>query len=86
MTRSRAKKNKWKVSKVHSNQTQRKGEKIMVRLEINLQTEVYLSDEVIKKIMTVFKNEELTVNTTIETLATIGISEHIVNNFNKFFK
>ncbi len=58
----------------------------MVRFEINLQTEVYLSDEVIKNLMTVFKNEELTVNTTIETLATIGISEHIINNYNKFFK
>lgn len=58
----------------------------MVRFEINLQTEVFLTDEIVKKLMKVFENEELTINTTIETLATIGISEHIINNFNKFFK
>lgn len=58
----------------------------MVRFEINLQTEVYLSDEVVKNLMTVFKNEELTVNTTVETLATIELNQHIMNNYNKFFK
>lgn len=58
----------------------------MIRFEINLQTEVYLTDEVVKKIMTVCKDEILTVNTVIETLTTIGIGEHITNNFNKFFK
>lgn len=58
----------------------------MVKFKINLQTDVYLSDEVVKDLMTVFKDEELTVNTTVETLATIELSKHIINNYNKFFK
>lgn len=58
----------------------------MIKFEINLQTEVFLTDETVKKLMTVYKDEILTVNTVIETLATIGIGEHITNNFNKFFK
>lgn len=64
-----------------------RGERLkMVKFEINLQTEVYLSDEVVKNLMTVFKDEVLTVNTTIETLATIALNQHIMNNYNKFFK